>query len=80
MDGENENWVWRVPAIVFVTRKMVFESLVVEIIDEYLRIGLTFKTRQIYTIFTTPDGISNGLNHHFCSVGPMLANEIPLTD
>ena len=33
------------------------------------------------TIYTTPDEISNySLNHHFCSVGPILANEIPLTD
>ena len=32
------------------------------------------------TIYTIPDEISNRLNHHFCSVGPILANEIPLTD
>ena len=32
------------------------------------------------TIYTTPDEISNRLNHHFCSVGPILANEIPPTD
>ena len=29
------------------------------------------------TIYTTPDEISNRLNHHFCIVGPILANEIP---
>ena len=32
------------------------------------------------TIYTTPDEISNRLNHHFCSVGSILANEIPLAD
>ena len=32
------------------------------------------------TIYTTPDEISNRLNHHFCSVGPILANEIPPTN
>ena len=32
------------------------------------------------TIYTTPDEISNRLNHHFCSVGPVLANKISLTD
>ena len=32
------------------------------------------------TIYTTPDKISNRLNYHFCKVGPVFANEIPLTD
>lgn len=32
------------------------------------------------TFYATSDEISNKLNHHFCSVGPILANEIPLTD
>ncbi|KAK2547549.1 hypothetical protein P5673_032466, partial [Acropora cervicornis] len=32
------------------------------------------------TIYTTPDEISNRLNHHFCSVGPILANGIPPTN
>ena len=32
------------------------------------------------TIYTTPDEIRNGLNHHFCSEERVLANEIPLTE
>ena len=32
------------------------------------------------TIYTTPDEISNRLNHHFCCVGPILSNEIPPTN
>ena len=32
------------------------------------------------TIYTTPDEISNRLNHHFCSMGPILAKEIPPTN
>ena len=32
------------------------------------------------TIYATPDNISNRLNYHFCKVGPVFANEIPLTD
>ena len=31
------------------------------------------------TIYATPDEISHRLNHHFCSVGQILANEIPPT-
>jgi len=31
-------------------------------------------------ILNYPDEISNGLNHRSCSIGPMLANWIPLAD
>ena len=32
------------------------------------------------TIYTTADVFNNRLNHHFCSVGQILANQIPLAD